>query len=94
MLLFPCDARNFKEAVEECNNTHYGLQSGVFTSDLNKAFYAFENMEVSHLSFHQSDQNVLKHIAFSTCGKHFRATLIIPISAFYYLELRSAVTSS
>jgi hypothetical protein len=35
-----CDARNFKEDVEERNNTHYGLQSDVFTNDLNKAFYA------------------------------------------------------
>jgi hypothetical protein len=39
-------SRDFKEAVEEANNTHYGLQSGVFTSDLNKAFYAFEHLEV------------------------------------------------
>jgi acyl-CoA reductase-like NAD-dependent aldehyde dehydrogenase len=38
---------DFKEAVKECNNTHYGLQSGIFTKDLNKAFYAFEHMEVS-----------------------------------------------
>lgn len=39
-------ASDFKEAVKECNNTHYGLQSGIFTKDLNKAFYAFEHMEV------------------------------------------------
>lgn len=41
-------ASDFKEAVKECNNTHYGLQSGIFTKDLNKAFYAFEHMEVIH----------------------------------------------
>lgn len=42
----PNFASDFKEAVKECNNTHYGLQSGIFTKDLNKAFYAFEHMEV------------------------------------------------
>jgi len=46
--------KNFKEAVEECNNTHYGLQSGVFTSDLNKAFYAFEHMEAGGVILNDS----------------------------------------
>ncbi|EFJ05518.1 hypothetical protein SELMODRAFT_431510 [Selaginella moellendorffii] len=31
---------DFKEAVKEANNTHYGLQASVFTHNLNKAFYA------------------------------------------------------
>ncbi|EFJ27982.1 hypothetical protein SELMODRAFT_94547, partial [Selaginella moellendorffii] len=38
---------DFKEAVKEANNTHYGLQASVFTHDLNKAFYAFEHIEVA-----------------------------------------------
>lgn len=32
--------------MAEANDTHYGLQAGVFTTDLNKAFYAFEHLEV------------------------------------------------
>ncbi|EFJ06856.1 hypothetical protein SELMODRAFT_36550, partial [Selaginella moellendorffii] len=31
-------SNDFKEAVKEANNTHYGLQASVFTHDLNKAF--------------------------------------------------------
>nr|AUF72235.1 aldehyde dehydrogenase 21A1 [Syntrichia caninervis] len=45
---------DFKEAVKECNNTHYGLQSGIFTKDLNKAFYAFEHMEVGGVILNDS----------------------------------------
>ncbi|BFI19559.1 hypothetical protein MPTK1_7g04495 [Marchantia polymorpha subsp. ruderalis] len=44
----------FKDAVDECNNTQYGLQSGVFTSDVNKAFYAFEHMEVGGVCLNDS----------------------------------------
>jgi acyl-CoA reductase-like NAD-dependent aldehyde dehydrogenase len=40
--------------VEEANNTHYGLQSGVFTSDLNKAFYAFEHLEAGGVVLNDS----------------------------------------
>ncbi|CAM6051421.1 unnamed protein product [Sphagnum compactum] len=46
--------KDFKEAVEEANNTHYGLQSGVFTSDLNKAFYAFEHLEAGGVVLNDS----------------------------------------
>ncbi|KAG0585681.1 hypothetical protein KC19_2G029500 [Ceratodon purpureus] len=45
---------DFKEAVKECNNTHYGLQAGIFTKDLNKAFYAFEHMEVGGVILNDS----------------------------------------
>lgn len=37
---------SFKEACEAVNRSAYGLQAGVFTNDLNKAFYAYENLEV------------------------------------------------
>jgi acyl-CoA reductase-like NAD-dependent aldehyde dehydrogenase len=35
---------DFKEAIERVNASAYGLQAGVFTSDLRKAFYAYENL--------------------------------------------------
>ena len=36
---------NFGEAVDLANNSKYGLQAGVFTSDLNNAQFAAENLE-------------------------------------------------
>lgn len=35
----------FKDAVDLVNNSIYGLQAGVFTSDIGNAFYAYENIE-------------------------------------------------
>ncbi|MGI8787183.1 MAG: aldehyde dehydrogenase family protein [Pyrinomonadaceae bacterium] len=36
---------NFEEAVEQSNQTEYGLQAGVFTQDLQRANYAADNLE-------------------------------------------------
>jgi len=36
---------DFKQVVAEVNNSRFGLQAGVFTTDFNKAHYAFENIE-------------------------------------------------
>lgn len=38
--------QSFKDACAQVNNSSFGLQAGVFTNNLNKAFYAFENLEV------------------------------------------------
>lgn len=37
---------NFKSVVHEVNKSKFGLQAGVFVSDINKAFYAFEQLDV------------------------------------------------
>ncbi len=37
--------KDFKKAVEEVNDSMYGLQAGVFTENINNAFYAFNNIE-------------------------------------------------
>jgi len=37
---------NYTEAITLSNNSRYGLQTGVFTNDLRKAHYAFENLDV------------------------------------------------
>jgi len=37
--------KSFKEVVERCNDTKYGLASGVFTKDMNKAEYFVRNIE-------------------------------------------------
>jgi acyl-CoA reductase-like NAD-dependent aldehyde dehydrogenase len=38
--------KDFDEALKEVNNSKYGLQAGVFTSDINKAFQAYETLDV------------------------------------------------
>ncbi|EFJ06853.1 hypothetical protein SELMODRAFT_407646 [Selaginella moellendorffii] len=45
---------DFKEAVMEANNTHHSLQAGVFTCDLNKAFYAFQHIEAGGVCLNDS----------------------------------------
>jgi len=37
--------KDFKQAVEELDNSDYGLQAGVFTNNLSNAMYAYENIE-------------------------------------------------
>eukprot|EP00160_Parvularia_atlantis_P014054 Unigene3275_Nuclearia_a/m.10036 Unigene3275_Nuclearia_a/g.10036 ORF Unigene3275_Nuclearia_a/g.10036 Unigene3275_Nuclearia_a/m.10036 type:complete len:487 (+) Unigene3275_Nuclearia_a:94-1554(+) len=37
---------DFKKVIEQVNDSKFGLQAGVFTHDLNKAFYAYEHLEV------------------------------------------------
>jgi len=36
---------NFKQGIEEINNSDFGLQAGLFTNDLRNALYAYENIE-------------------------------------------------
>jgi len=38
--------KEFKEAVAAVNDSIYGLQAGVFTDDLNHAFYAYQKLDV------------------------------------------------
>eukprot|EP00249_Psilotum_nudum_P024196 c29119_g3_i1 orf=154-3498(+) len=44
MVLIPYE--HFKTAIGEVNKSKFGLQAGVFVSDINKAFYAFQNLDV------------------------------------------------
>lgn len=37
---------SFEAVIDEVNASKFGLQAGVFTHDLNKAFYAFERLDV------------------------------------------------
>ena len=37
--------KSFKEAVEQVNDSEFGLQAGVFTNNLERALFAFENIE-------------------------------------------------
>ncbi len=44
VVIIPYD--EFEEAVEKVNHSRYGLQAGVFTKDILKIRYAYENIEV------------------------------------------------
>jgi len=37
---------DFKKAIELVNDSEFGLQAGIFTRNLNRVFYAYENLEV------------------------------------------------
>ncbi len=37
---------DFDQALEQANNTRYGLQAGVFTKDMKRAFKAYESLQV------------------------------------------------
>jgi glyceraldehyde-3-phosphate dehydrogenase (NADP+) len=37
---------DFHNAVKEVNNSRYGLQAGIFTNDIKRIWYSFENIEV------------------------------------------------
>jgi acyl-CoA reductase-like NAD-dependent aldehyde dehydrogenase len=45
--------RCFEEAVSALNDSFYGLQAGVFTNDLKKVFYAYEELEVGGLMINE-----------------------------------------
>jgi acyl-CoA reductase-like NAD-dependent aldehyde dehydrogenase len=44
----------FDEALSRVNNSRFGLQAGVFTRDLNKAFQAFATLEVGGVMINQA----------------------------------------
>ena len=36
-----------EEAIDAANNTNYGLQAGIFTNDINKAFTAAKSIDAT-----------------------------------------------
>ena len=40
---------NFEDAIDEANNSEYGLQAGVFTQDIDRLFLAFRDIDVGGL---------------------------------------------
>src|SRR5690606_35489392 len=52
VLLYPVD--NFATAIEKSNNVNYGLQAGIFTRDIEKAFEAIEKMDVGGIMINDS----------------------------------------
>ncbi|MFG6147076.1 aldehyde dehydrogenase family protein [Halobacillus sp. B23F22_1] len=52
VLVYPVDS--LYEAVEQANNVDYGLQAGIFTSNINQAFYAVKHMKVGGIMINDS----------------------------------------
>ncbi|MGO4888956.1 aldehyde dehydrogenase family protein [Anaerobacillus sp. MEB173] len=50
--LFPVD--DLEEAIKKSNSVNFGLQAGIFTSDLNKAFSAIGKMDVGGIMINDS----------------------------------------
>lgn len=50
--LYP--VRDLNEAIRESNSVHYGLQAGIFTRDLEKAFEAIKRMDVGGIMVNDS----------------------------------------
>jgi glyceraldehyde-3-phosphate dehydrogenase (NADP+) len=55
---------NFEEAVSAVNDTAYGLQSGIFTRDIEKIFYAFQEIEVGSLMVNEVPTFRLDHMPY------------------------------
>ena len=52
VLLYPID--HLGEAIERSNDVNYGLQAGIFTKDLNKAFAAIRHLNVGGIMVNDS----------------------------------------
>ncbi|WP_101842165.1 aldehyde dehydrogenase family protein [Halobacillus sp. Marseille-P3879] len=52
VLIYPVDS--LYEAVEKANDVNYGLQAGIFTSNINQAFYAIKHMNVGGIMINDS----------------------------------------
>ncbi|KAF4753932.1 Succinate-semialdehyde dehydrogenase, mitochondrial, partial [Perkinsus olseni] len=37
---------NFKDVIDAVNDSKYGIHAGIFTTDMNRVFYAWNNLEV------------------------------------------------
>jgi len=52
------------EAIKVVNDSKYGLQAGIFTSSINKAFYAFQNLEVGGVIVNDVPTRRLDHMPY------------------------------
>jgi acyl-CoA reductase-like NAD-dependent aldehyde dehydrogenase len=55
---------DFKTAVEELNNSRYGLQAGVFTDSISEMDYAFNNIEVGGLMINEIPTFRMDHMPY------------------------------
>lgn len=55
---------NLNEAIQKANNVNFGLQAGIFTADLNKAFYAIKRLEVGGVMVNDSSDYRIDEMPF------------------------------
>jgi acyl-CoA reductase-like NAD-dependent aldehyde dehydrogenase len=55
---------NFDEAIRLANDTDYGLQSGVFTHNMNRIMRAFEEIEVGGLQINDVSTFRIDHMPY------------------------------
>ena len=46
--------KDLDSAIQQANNVNYGLQAGVFTQDISKAFYAIKKLQVGGVMINDS----------------------------------------
>jgi len=56
--------RSYEEAIAIANKSEYGLQSAVFTQDINKAFYVAERLEVGTVQINNKTERGPDHFPF------------------------------
>ncbi|WP_186578712.1 aldehyde dehydrogenase family protein [Aquibacillus kalidii] len=62
VLIYPVE--NVYEAVEKSNDVNYGLQAGIFTSDINKAYYAIKYLHVGGVMVNDSSDYRIDEMPF------------------------------
>jgi acyl-CoA reductase-like NAD-dependent aldehyde dehydrogenase len=55
---------DFKKVVDKANNTPYGLQAGVFTSDIYNAYYAINNIDVGGVMINDTSMYRVDHMPY------------------------------
>ena len=55
---------DFKEAVNKVNNSPYGLQAGVFTSNIYNAYYAIDNIDVGGVIINDTSMYRVDHMPY------------------------------
>ncbi|KHE72811.1 aldehyde dehydrogenase family protein [Halobacillus sp. BBL2006] len=55
---------NLEEAVEKANNVNYGLHAGIFTNDIQKAFYSIKHMDVGGIMINDSSDYRIDEMPF------------------------------
>lgn len=57
--------KNIDEAIEIANNSEYGLQGGIFTQDINKAFYIASKLNVGTVNINGKDSRGPDNLPFT-----------------------------
>lgn len=59
-----CEYDTFEDAVRMIDDSQYGLQAGIFTNDLSKAFYAMDHIDVGGLMINDTSTFRLDHMPY------------------------------